>query len=347
MTTEVVQQRTAQAAAAKLSFVTLTAMVVGSMVGAGVFSLPRRFAQPRRASTARSIAWVIAGTGMLMLAFVFQTLAVRKPDLDAGVYAYAKAGFGEYLGFFSAFGYWASACVGNVTYWVLIMSTLGAAHPGARRRRHGHRRRCCPASASGCFYLLIRARREGGRDHQPDRDGRQARADPGVHRPRAVRLRSPTSSPTTGPAARRTGLALRAGPGHDARHGLRLPRRRGRERLLALRQAARGRRPGHRARLPQRAGRLRVGHDRVRTASCRRTRSPQLRQPSMAGVLESAVGHWGIVFISVGLIVSVLGAYLAWTPDGGRGAVRRPPRTTTCRRSSSAATPRTCPAPRC
>lgn len=39
----------------------------------------------------------------------------------------------------------------------------------------------------------------------------------------------------------------------------------------------------------------------------------ELRQPSMAGVLESAVGTWGKVFISVGLIVSVLGAYLAWT----------------------------------
>ena len=38
-----------------------------------------------------------------------------------------------------------------------------------------------------------------------------------------------------------------------------------------------------------------------------------LRQPSMAGVLEFAVGTWGQVFISVGLIISVLGAYLAWT----------------------------------
>jgi arginine:ornithine antiporter/lysine permease len=38
-----------------------------------------------------------------------------------------------------------------------------------------------------------------------------------------------------------------------------------------------------------------------------------LRQPSMAGVLEEAVGQWGKVFVSVGLIVSVLGAYLAWT----------------------------------
>ena len=51
------------------------------------------------------------------------------PDLDAGVYAYARAGFGPYVGFFSAFGYWASACVGNVSYWILIKSTLGASFP--------------------------------------------------------------------------------------------------------------------------------------------------------------------------------------------------------------------------
>lgn len=66
---------------------------------------------------------------MLTLAITFQRLAMHRPDLDAGVYAYAKEGFGELLGFFSAFGYWASACVGNVTYWVLIMSTLGALVP--------------------------------------------------------------------------------------------------------------------------------------------------------------------------------------------------------------------------
>jgi arginine:ornithine antiporter / lysine permease len=39
----------------------------------------------------------------------------------------------------------------------------------------------------------------------------------------------------------------------------------------------------------------------------------QLRQPSMMGVLQSVVGPWGSVFIGLGLIVSVLGAYLAWT----------------------------------
>src|SRR5919108_2305068 len=112
----------------RVTLITLTAMVVGSMVGAGVFSLPQRFATETGIYGAL-IAWAIAGTGMLLLAFVFQTLAVRKPALDSGVYAYAKAGFGEYLGFFSAFGYWASAGVGNVTYWVLISSTLGRIAP--------------------------------------------------------------------------------------------------------------------------------------------------------------------------------------------------------------------------
>ena len=112
----------------KISRGALTAMVVGGMVGAGVFSIPRNFAMATGVYGAL-IAWSIAGAGMLMLAFVFQTLASRKPDLDAGVYAYARAGFGPYLGFASAFGYWASACVGNVSYWVLIKSTLGAVFP--------------------------------------------------------------------------------------------------------------------------------------------------------------------------------------------------------------------------
>ena len=121
----------------------------------GVFSLPRRFAQETGVAGAL-IAWAIAGAGMLMLAFVFQTLAIRKPELDAGVYAYAKAGFGEYLGFFSAFGYWASAASGNVTYWVLIMSTIGAVVAGARRRATACSRSCCRRVGLWVFFLLIR-----------------------------------------------------------------------------------------------------------------------------------------------------------------------------------------------
>ena len=112
----------------KLSLFALTAMVVGGMVGAGIFSLPRTFAGATGPFGA-IIAWLIAGTGMYMLARVFQSLAERKPDLDAGVFAYAKAGFGDYPGFLSAFGYWIGSCIGNVSYWVLIKSTLGAFFP--------------------------------------------------------------------------------------------------------------------------------------------------------------------------------------------------------------------------
>jgi arginine:ornithine antiporter/lysine permease len=95
---------TAAPAEQKFSRLTLTAMVVGSMVGAGIFSLPGRFGAATGPFGAL-IAWVIAGGGMLMLAFVFQFLAQRKPDLDSGIFAYAKAGFGNYLGFAAAFGF--------------------------------------------------------------------------------------------------------------------------------------------------------------------------------------------------------------------------------------------------
>jgi arginine:ornithine antiporter/lysine permease len=112
----------------KLSRLALTAMVVGSMVGAGIFSLPATFGRATGPFGAL-VAWVIAGTGMLMLAFVFQTLAQRRSDLDAGIFAYAKAGFGNYIGFFAAFGFWAGTCLGNTTYFVLITSTLGLFFP--------------------------------------------------------------------------------------------------------------------------------------------------------------------------------------------------------------------------
>ena len=75
----------APARTAKLALPALTAMVVGSMVGAGVFQLPARFASQTGVLGA-VIAWTIAGLGMLSLAFVFQKLAIRKPDLDNGVY---------------------------------------------------------------------------------------------------------------------------------------------------------------------------------------------------------------------------------------------------------------------
>ncbi len=108
----------------KLSRGALIALVVGSMVGAGIFALPSAFGRTTGGLGAL-IAWCIAGTGMLMLAFVFQTLSRRKPELDAGIYAYAKAGFGNYLGFSSAVGYWIACCLADTACLILIKATLG------------------------------------------------------------------------------------------------------------------------------------------------------------------------------------------------------------------------------
>src|SRR4051794_12845242 len=107
----------------KLALLPLVALVVGSMIGGGVFNLPRDMSVAASPG-AIVIGWVITGVGMLMLAFVYQALAVRKPALNAGPYAYAKAGFGDFVGFNSAWGYWISAFLGNVAFLVAIFSAL-------------------------------------------------------------------------------------------------------------------------------------------------------------------------------------------------------------------------------
>ena len=126
--TDVAAPAKSTASRAGLSLAALTAIVVGSMVGSGIFALPSQMAGSA-APGPLLIGWAITGLGMLTLAFVFQTLAERKPDIDGGVYGYARAGFGNYIGFTSAFGYWASAWMGNVAYLVLLFATLGTFFP--------------------------------------------------------------------------------------------------------------------------------------------------------------------------------------------------------------------------
>ncbi|WP_233808507.1 basic amino acid/polyamine antiporter [Paraburkholderia sp. HP33-1] len=112
----------------RLSALGLMAMVIGSMVGVGVFSLPQALGK-YTGVVGSLISWTITGSGMLILALIFQRLAWRKPELDVGVYTYARVGFGRYTGFLSAFGYWCGSCLGNVTYLVLIKSALAIVVP--------------------------------------------------------------------------------------------------------------------------------------------------------------------------------------------------------------------------
>ena len=111
------------AAPPKLGLGALTAMVIGSMIGSGVFSLPQNMAA-QAGPLAILIGWGITGIGILAFAFVYKSLAIRQPTLDAGPYAYAKAGFGPFIGFASAWGYWISVSVGNVSYAVVMFSAM-------------------------------------------------------------------------------------------------------------------------------------------------------------------------------------------------------------------------------
>jgi arginine:ornithine antiporter/lysine permease len=308
VTTEASHASPPSSEAHRVTLVTLTAMVVGGMVGAGVFSLPRRFASETGVSGAL-VAWAIAGTGMLMLAFVFQTLAIRKPTLDSGVYAYAKAGFGEYLGFFSAFGYWASACVGNVTYWVLIMSTVGA---------------IAPVLGDGDTFVAVALSTVGVW-------GFAALIMRGVQEATAInRIVTVAKVIPILVFVLLCVFLLDVDVFRDNISGEGLGSLFGQVRgtmlatvfvFLGVEGAsvysryAKRREDVGRATLTGFLSVLAVfaSVTIVSYGILPRAEIAQLRQPSMAGVLEEAVGGWGAVFVSVGLIVSVLGAYLAWT----------------------------------
>ncbi len=106
----------------------LTALVIGSMIGSGIFSLPQNMAAGAGPG-AVLFGWLITGAGMLALAFVYQTLAMRQPALDNGVYAYARATGGDLVGFSSAWGYWISAWIGNAGYLVIFFSALATFFP--------------------------------------------------------------------------------------------------------------------------------------------------------------------------------------------------------------------------
>ena len=108
----------------KLGLGALSALVIGSIIGAGVFSLPQNMASVA-SPLAVVIGWIITGIGMIFLALTFQQLCIFKPEINSGVFGYAKEGFGDLIGFFSAWGYWLCAVIANVSYLVIIFSTLG------------------------------------------------------------------------------------------------------------------------------------------------------------------------------------------------------------------------------
>lgn len=107
----------------KLGLSALTALVLSSMLGAGVFSLPQNMAAVA-SPAALLIGWGITGAGILLLAFAMLILTRIRPELDGGIFTYAREGFGELIGFCSAWGYWLCAVIANVSYLVIVFSAL-------------------------------------------------------------------------------------------------------------------------------------------------------------------------------------------------------------------------------
>jgi arginine:ornithine antiporter/lysine permease len=296
----------------KMPLFSLTAMVVGSMVGAGIFNLPGRFATATGPFGA-IIAWAIAGTGMYMLARVFQALAEKRPDIDNGVFAYAKAGFGDYMGFLSAFGYWLGSCLGNVFYWVLIGSTLGRFFP--QWFGEGSSATAIIVSLIGIWsfhFMILRGVEQAtfintvvtiakivplivaviamviafkytqfsenffGGVGMPEKS-LVAQVRDTMLITVFVFLGIEGASVYSRFAEKRSDVGTATILGFVAVTGL----------MVAV------------TLLP--------------FATAPRAAIAGVQNPSLAGALELVVGHWGAVFISIGVLISVLGAYLAWS----------------------------------
>ena len=294
--------------AQKMSLNQLTAMVVGGMVGAGIFSLPRTFAQATGPLGA-VIAWIIAGTGMYMLARVFQALAERKPDIDAGVFAYAREGFGNYPGFISAFGYWIGSCIGNVSYWVLIKSTLGAFFPMFGDGNTAIAIAFASVGIWGFHFLILRGVQQAAFINSVVTVAKiipiltflvlvfvAFKAD-------LFRLNFYGGDLTAGLFDQVKATMLVTVFVFIGIEGASVYSRFAKKREDVGTATIRG---------FIIVTALMVLVTLLPFAVLQRAEIAGLRQPSMAGVLESVVGPWGAIFVSAGLIISVLGAYLAW-----------------------------------
>lgn len=106
-----------------IGLLALVGFVVSSAIGAGVFGLPSSLAEVAAPGPAL-LAWLVVGFGIMMLALSLNNLVLTKPELT-GVGDYARAGFGDFAGFISGWGYWLSAWLGNVAFATFLMSTCG------------------------------------------------------------------------------------------------------------------------------------------------------------------------------------------------------------------------------
>lgn len=101
------------------------ALVIGNMIGSGIFLLPAALAAFGGISI---VGWLFTAAGAMFLAMLFAKLASMVPKVG-GPYAYTRLGFGDFAGFWIAWGYWISVWVGNAAIAVALVSYLQGVIP--------------------------------------------------------------------------------------------------------------------------------------------------------------------------------------------------------------------------
>lgn len=104
-----------------------TALVVGNMMGSGVFMLPSTLAQVGGVGTT-ILAWILTGLGSMVLALTCARLGSKIPK-SGGLYEYSRLAFGEFAGFISAWLYWNGSWIGNATIIIVVVTYLSKAFP--------------------------------------------------------------------------------------------------------------------------------------------------------------------------------------------------------------------------
>ena len=110
----------------KIGIITATSLVVGNMIGVGIFVLPAALAKYGSISL---LGWVFTAAGALILAKIFSNLSKIVVNKSGGPYAYTREGFGNFIGFLMAWGYWISCWVGNGAIAIAIVGALSFFFP--------------------------------------------------------------------------------------------------------------------------------------------------------------------------------------------------------------------------
>jgi len=110
----------------KLGFWMATSLVVGNMIGAGIFLMPSALAGYGGISI---LGWLFSAAGSFLLAKVFGNLSTMVPNKTGGPYVYSKAGLGEFAAFLVAWGYWISIWLANAAITIAFVGAIGVFFP--------------------------------------------------------------------------------------------------------------------------------------------------------------------------------------------------------------------------